>query len=272
MLNADSWQQHIRAMAYRWLLGSRPPGCLPPAMLMLLGNPDRYRRAEVEAVLGEPRREGVFRVGSFEGTPLAFTTPRFGGPATAMYLEVAAVAGVRRVVALGYTGGLHPKTVVGTAFVAREALGLDGTTLAYQRGSALALLNVGSAVTSVQPAPDAEGAIAPRVWPADPDLSTALEDALDAADLSWTAGRMATIDAILLEDDALVTALAARGCAALDMETACLYAVCQRLGIAVSSVHLVSDSPYLRDVNPAGLHLAAYPQGLAVAARALLAR
>lgn len=253
------WREHIRELGYRWLLGGRPPGCLPPALLMLLGNPDRYRQAEVEALLGTPRREGVFLVGSVGGEPVAFTTPRFGGPATAMYLEIAAMAGVRRVVALGLTGGLRPETVVGTAFVAREALGLDGTSLAYQHGTAI----------PIQLADEGASPI-PRVWPADDALSAALERALDAEGISWTAGRMATIDAIMLEDDAMVETLGAAGCAALDMETACLYAVCQRLGLAASSVHLVSDSPFLGDVNPAGLHLAAYPQGLAVAARALL--
>lgn len=106
--------------------------------------------------------------------------------------------------------------------------------------------------------------------PLAPGEPAGLSRALDAEGIAWTAGRMATIDAIVLEDDTMVAALADAGCAALGMETACRYAVSVRLGLAASSVHLVSDSPFLGDTNPTGLHLGAYPRGLAVAARPLL--
>jgi len=245
-------------MVYRWLLGERPAGCLGEALLVLLGNPDHFRRRlpDVMALLGELRPEGVFLVGKLEGRPLALTSPRLGGPAAATTVEVAAMAGVRRIVALGYTGGLRLETRVGSVFVARDALGLDGTSLAYQRGAAIPTAN-GTPPT-------------PAVWAADGPLTTALEASLERSGFAWTAGRMATTDAIMLEDDAMVAALAEQGCGALDMETACLYAVARKLGLAATSLHLVSDNPFLGDTNPAAVHLASFPEALALAAHLAL--
>ena len=289
------WRTHVRDLVYNWLLGDRPPGSLGDALLVPLGNADRVGAAAL-SILGTPRQEGVFYVGEVDGRQLAMCSPRLGGPAAAMYLEAAALAGVRRVVAFGYTGGLRPEAAVGTAFVAREALGLDGTTLAYGRGTAVApgllagLPDASRTGPAGAPAPadtDARG-VRPiatntwetqpggttgdvaRVWPADDALSDRLAALLTADELPWTAGRMATLDAIMLEDDETIETLAASGCAALDMETATLYAVARRHGVRVSSVHLVSDNPFLRETNPAEVHRLSYGRVLALAARAVL--
>lgn len=247
----DSWGPHMRRMAYDWLLEGRPVGCLGEALVMLLGNPDHYRPAMVAEALGEVRQKGTFLVGSLNGRPLALTRPRFGGPIVAMYLEVAAMAGVRRVVALGYTGALRAGVAVGSVFLAQEALGLDGTTAAYQRNTAL---------------PGAE-ALPPRVWPADAALTERVAQALTAAGLPWSAGRMASFDAIMLEESATVAALVAQGCDAVDLETAALYAVATRSRLAATSLHVVTDNPFQERVGQEHEIRPSRPRALAVAAR-----
>ncbi len=74
----------------------------------------------------------------------------------------------------------------------------------------------------------------------------------------------------MLEGDRMVRAVAASDRAALDMETATVYAVAQRLGLRATSVHLVSDNPFLGETKPAEVHRLSYGHVLGLAARVTL--
>jgi uridine phosphorylase len=247
---AANWREHIRAMVRGWLVGETPDGGLGCSLLMLLGNPDLFRQTAVEQVLGPLEPIGAFVRGRISGRPVTLTRPKFGAPICAMYLEAAAMLGVQRVVAMGFTGGLVADVAIGSYFVAREALGFDGITASYARESAI----------------DALPTMPPRLCPADAHLTDLLESAIAATGARWSAGRIATIDAIVLEDDAMVAKLGALGCHALEMETAAIYTVARRVGIAATSFHIVSDNPFLRETLPSGSHIANYAEGVEIAA------
>lgn len=237
------WQQHMRRNACNWLLGDRPQGCLGESLLLLFGNPDLFDRDTLCSLLGHLETVGTFLKGSYDGTEVALTTPKFGAPIVAMYLEVAAMAGVRRVLAAGYVGALCEEARVGDLFIPTAAVGLDGTTRAY-------------ALTEEQAA--------------SPALHAALLRATGERDLAHNEGVIVSIDALMLESTALITEWREAGYSAVDLETACLLAVGGALGLECAAVHIVSDSPFEGDTDPGAAHMASRAEQLTIALDALV--
>ena len=225
---ADGWRDLMRRNARNWLLQDCVEEGLPERLLMLLGNSDLFDEQSMESALGPVQRRGVFRAGSADGTPVAYTTPLFGSPKTAMYLEVAASAGVRSVIGLGYCGGITAEAAVGALFVPASALALDGTTRAYGLG----------------------GEAGP-----DPGLTDSLLNACRERGVPASSGRIASIDAIMLESDEMLADLRGRGAAAVDLETGCLFALAGRLGVSVAAMHIVSDNAAAGDIDERGRHM-----------------
>jgi uridine phosphorylase len=239
------WQEKVRENASNWLLQEHKDKGLPPRLLMLFGNSDLFDEDPVRQQLTDVQRRGVFRVGrGRDGQPVAYTTPLFGAPKVAMYLEVAATAGVRVVVAAGYVGGLVRDASVGSLFVPTAALAEDGTSRAYHQ-------------------PDGPS-------PADPRLTQSILDLAQQRSAPCESGTIASIDAILLEDDALIARCARRGISALDLETGCLFAVASKLGLAAAAVHLVSDNAAQQDIDLEGSHMLGFRTQLNIAIEALL--
>jgi len=239
------WQEHIRQAAYAWLLGERPPDCLPGNLLLLLGNPDLFQAPAVHAHFDTVEQVGVFRVGRCGQMDVAFTTPKFGAPVVAMYLEVAAMAKVRRVIAVGYAGGLAADVRVGDLFVPRRAVGEDGTTGAYFGAQYEVAGTAG--------------------------LCATLESAAGEAGMGWSSGTIVSIDALMLESSAQIDEWHLRGYGAVDLETACVYALGAELGIECAALHIISDSPFRHDTDREARHMASLDDQLQLALRALAA-
>ncbi len=237
------WQHHMRQNAYNWLLGDHPTGCLPEALLLLLGNPDLFDRDTVFPLFDDIQSVGAFLTGRYESVEVALTRPRFGAPIVAMYLEVAAMAGVRRVVAAGYVGGLRQEVHVGDLFLPSAAIALDGTTHAYSLGD--------------------------TQLPGSARLHAALLELATQRDLAYTEGIVVSIDALMLETTALVGEWHEAGYSAVDLETACLFGVGGKVGLDCAAAHIVSDSPFEADVDPGAGHMASRSEQLTVALGAL---
>jgi len=237
------WKDLMRENAANWLLQDAVSSGLPERMLVLLGNADLFDEGCIESALGPVERRGVFRVGRAHGHDVAYTTPLFGSPKVAMYLEVAAAAGVRAVVGTGYCGGIAPGAAVGTLFLPTDALALDGTTRSY---------GLEGEVVSPQQR-----------------LGEALTSACSAVGARSSSGRIASIDAIMLESDAMFADLRAQGVDAVDLETGCLYTLAERLGMAAAAVHIVSDNAAAGDIDEGTTHMLSQRDQIEVALRAL---
>jgi purine-nucleoside phosphorylase len=160
-----------------------------------------------------------------------------------MYLEVARAAGVQAVIAAGYVGSFVKDVPIGSLFVPTAAIADDGTTRAYGLGSG--------------------------PFAADPALTHAVLDSAKANDVASSTGTIASIDAIMLEDDAMLDHYRQRGASAIDMETGCLFALAQRLGLRAAAVHIVSDNAANRDIDPEGKHVLSIRTQLQAATAAL---
>jgi uridine phosphorylase len=224
------WQTPIHATAYHWLLGERPGGCLGESLLMLFGNPDLFDARTVKGQFEDVQPVGVFLKGRHRGTDVAFTTPKFGAPAVAMYLEVAAMAGLRRVIGIGYVGGLQEEVLVGDLFLPTRAVGLDGTSRSYFGER--------------------------RAFEATPRLGAELEQGARAAGIGLHRGTIVSIDALMLETREQIEEWHAAGYSAVDLETACLFGLGVKLGLDCAALHIVSDNPFRGDADRERRHRA----------------
>ena len=238
------WQDHMKQVAVNWLTKGDVGISLEPEMLMLFGNPDLLQEDQLLSHFERVTPEGVFYRGIVKGRALTFCRPLFGAPVVAMYLEVAALLGVKRVVACGYVGGVLRDIDVGSYVIPSSAYGLDGCTRNYS--------------------------------PKDPScfssesLTSRLCQFSDFRGARYAVGPIVSIDTPMLEDDAMIGDFQYEGYLAVDLETACLYTVGTRLGLQVASIHIVSDSPGQKETDQELLHEASFAEQVEIAINALL--
>ena len=86
----------------------------------------------------------------------------------------------------------------------------------------------------------------------------------------YAAGPIVSIDTPMLESDAMIIDFDKRGYCAIDLETACLYAVGTRLGLEVAAIHIVSDSPGQKEADEELHHEASFAEQVEIAINGLL--
>jgi len=187
---------------------------------LLPGDPGRAL-ALAQQLLTEPRMSNHARglwgyTGETpEGRPLSIQATGMGGPSAAIVLKELAELGVRRAVRVGTCGALDPELEHGRLVVVSEALAEDGASSALGAGESVA---------------------------ADRELTGRLAAGLPAG---AAPSRIVTTD--LFYDDGpapgkRADAWRGRGAVAVEMEAATLFALGNRLGVAMGCVLAVSDT------------------------------
>ena len=85
-------------------------------------------------------------------------------------------------------------------------------------------------------------------------------------------GPIASIDTPMIENDAMIRDFERKGYLAVDLETACLYAVGTQLGLEVACIHIVSDSPGQKDVDKDLRHEASFVEQVEIAIHGLMSQ
>ena len=233
------WDEHIKQVAVNWLSKGDDNISLEPDLLMLFGNPDLFQEDQLTSLFDHVSPVGVFFKATYSGGSLSYCRPLFGAPIVAMYLEVAARLGVKNVVACGYVGGILADIEIGSYVVPSVAHGLDGCTRNYSP----ACLR----------------------FPSYEVLTSRLCTLLDRQEAKYTVGSIVSIDALMLENDAMIEDFVRKRYCAVDLETACLYALGAKLGLNVASIHIVSDSPGQKLIDRHLHHEASFPEQIKVA-------
>jgi uridine phosphorylase len=189
----------------------RPTAAYAPDVL-LPGDPGRAL-ALAQHLLVEPKMSNHHRglwgyTGETEaGRALSIQSTGMGGPSAAIVLQELAEQGVRRAVRVGTCGALDETLSLGELLCAAEALCRDGASAALR------------ASRSARP---------------DPDLLEALSAAAEPATVVST-------DLFYEVDPSERAGWIEAGARAVEMETATLFVLGARLGVAVASVLAVSD-------------------------------
>lgn len=194
-------------------------------LVLLTGAPERVQR--IAAQLDSPQtiaqnREFVTVTGQYQGQRVSALSSGIGAPSAAIAVEELAQLGVRAVVRVGTTMGITAP--MGSYVLSTGAVRREGTSPAYL----------------------------PLEYPAVPDWTLAqhLAQSAQKQGLPLHTGITATYDGFythmapsLVGRGALpVEELKAAGVLALDMETALLYILATRLGIAAASFCIVTNS------------------------------
>ena len=233
------WQDHMKQVAVNWLSKGDVSISLEPGMLMLFGNPDLLQEDQLTSLFEYVTPLGVFYRGIYKGRALTYCRPLFGAPIVAMYLEVAALLGVKKIVACGYVGGVPKDIDIGSYVIPSGAYGLDGCTRDYSP----------------------EGPF----FSSSESLTSRLCRFSDRRGAKYAVGPIVSIDTPMLENDAMIRDFDNKGYCAIDLETACLYAVGTRLGLQVASIHIVSDSPGQKEVDKELHHEASFVEQVEIA-------
>jgi uridine phosphorylase len=206
------------ALAHPHALHLRPTAELAERVL-LPGDPGRAL-ALAQTLMSKPRMFNHHRglwgytgLALADGEPLTIQSTGMGGPSAAIVLTELIALGARRAIRVGTCGALRADIALGELVIARESICADGTSRALGAGERIA---------------------------GDPLLTRALIHAEPAAH----AGPVVSVD--LFYDDARERHHAADALA-IEMESATLFAVGTRAGIAVACVLAVSDT-----FSPAG--------------------
>ena len=233
------WQDHMKQVAVNWLSKGDVSISLEPEMLMLFGNPDLLQEDQLISLFECVTPLGVFYRGIYKGRALTYCRPLFGAPIVAMYLEVAALLGVKKIVACGYVGGVRKDIDVGSYVIPSDAYGLDGCTRNYSPERPFS--------------------------PSSESLTSRLCRFSDRRGARYAVGPIVSIDTPMLENDAMIRDFESNGYFAVDLETACLYVVGTRLGLQVASIHIVSDNPGQKEVDKELHHEASFVEQVEVA-------
>jgi uridine phosphorylase len=146
---------------------------------------------------------------------VTIVAPGIGGPATALVVEKLAACGARGFIGVGFAGSVHPLLRSGVIVVAERAESDEGVSRHY-----------------VAPGEPLE---------AHPGAKEALEAGLGSDFGKYQCGAVWTTDAVYRETVGKAREFRKRGCAGVDMETAALYAVAKKRGLAAAAALLLAD-------------------------------
>ncbi|MBA4392789.1 MAG: hypothetical protein C0407_04460 [Desulfobacca sp.] len=140
--------------------------------------------------------------------------PAVGAPQAILILEKLIVLGARRVILLGWTGGLDPDLSPGDLILPDEAVSEEGTSRHYS--------------DELHPRPSS-------------GLLRELQEALKEEGLSYKQGPVWTTDAPYRESINKIRTFQSQGVLGVDMETSALFTVGAFRGIETASLLIVSD-------------------------------
>lgn len=223
----DAWVESFRETACGWLLGAFPPAVsLPNAVVLPMENPDVYDPGWIGEHADDLATCGTVTLGTVAGARVAFSSPKFGGPAVAMAVDVFAKAGLKSIVGIGFCGGLQPDVKCGELVLPCSAVRDEGVSQNY----------------------------APPDQPATCSARAAEVVKACAAELGTDLrlGPVWTTDGILRETRDKVEQYHSLGCLGVDMETAALYTVASVMGIDAAAILVASDNVYERSQTDLG--------------------
>ena len=179
--------------------------------VLLPGDPGRALRlaqqlTEAPRMLNHNRGLWGYTGVAADGEPLTIQSTGMGGPSAAIVIEELIMLGARRLIRVGTCGALQPELRLGQLIAATTVLGADGASRVLGAGDAL---------------------------PGDPELLAGLT--------TDHAGEVVSSDLFYDPDPTRAESWTRRGCLAVEMEAATLYALARLRGVQAACVLAVSD-------------------------------
>ncbi len=185
----------------------KPPFSLPERVLLVYTRPDVLLLKRAFKL----KKKGSFLLTEvFQREEAVLCGPVLGAPQVAIVLEYLKACGVKEILALGWAGAFGPELPLGSLFLPERALSAEGTSAHY----------------GLFPEPA-------------PSLFWWLYHQLIFLGLDFEVGTIVSTDALFRENEEFRKRFFAAS--AVDMETSALFSVGRALGLAVASLHIISD-------------------------------
>ena len=168
--------------------------------------------ADVDAELRPSNKP--YRI-KYDGVELGLIYPFYGAPATIFALELAIASGLRRFIAVGEAGSIHPEVGIGDYVLPDWGVREEGTSYHYMP-------------------PD----YVPRV---DNKVFRGLRERLDGRGLKYHVGGVWSTDAVFRETVDKVRRYSSQGVLCVDMESTALMAVSEYHGVEMAILLVISD-------------------------------
>lgn len=213
------WRHQIAEIADGWIF-SDIPDAFPEMVLIPFENPDYFNWREYHEQLDNVRLYKGIAIGNYRGKRIGIMKSKFGSAAVCFATHLLANRGVKRIIGVGYCGGIHS---------------------AYRTGQIIASASVSRIACTSR-----------RYLPIQADIRASpvlLKIAVDfaaAESLSLVCTRTVSTDDILLETSTQMQTLFDSGINAIDMECGSLYALGSLFQLEVLVLMVVSDTPLLQ--------------------------
>lgn len=216
MPGSPDWRDRIADIADGWMFAD-VAGVFPSRVIIPFENPDYFDWDAYCARLDDIRLHRAIAIGEYCGESIGILKSKFGSAAACFATHLLANRGVKRIVGIGYCGGLHPEACSGRIVASSSVSRIACTSRRY--------LPVQSDIEASPTMLEAANAWATRV----------------GVDLACM--RTASTDDILLESSVQMQTLHDAGIHAIDMECGGLYALARYFGIDALALMVVSDNP-----------------------------
>ncbi len=217
--NESDWRTQIAEIADGWLF-SDVVGLFPERVLIPFENPDYFNWEQYHGRIGNVLLHKGIAIGDYQGRRIGILKSKFGSAAACFATHLLANRGVKKIVAIGYCGGIHPQYRSGQIVVSTSASRISCTSRRYipVQSDIEASAGLLAAATSIA--------------------------AVESLPLVYA--RTVSTDDILLESSVQMQTLFDAGIHAIDMECGGLYALGSFFQIETVALMVVSDNPLSR--------------------------
>lgn len=214
----QEWGDEILRIAYGWVFDDVEES-IPSSILIPFENPDYFNWETYYGKLDSPKIYKSIAIGFYKGKRIGILKSKFGSSSVCFSVHLLANQDVKRIIGIGYCGGIHPDFRSGTIVMSESVSRVSCTSRRY--------LPIQADIPGAQ------------------NLLHLLTAAAIKSGVTVLPTRVYSSDDILLQSSRLIQTLYNTGIHAIDMECGALYAMGQFFSIDVAGLMVVSDNPYI---------------------------
>jgi len=201
-----------------WIIGTENISKIRAEFAVIsLGIGERFRKN-----LSFARKYGLLHIGKFKGEKIICANVPAGTLMLESVLKVLSLAGIKRVIGIGATGGLQDNVNIGDIILPTSAFSGEGLSRYYQKDN--------------------------RLIKCDESIMERLTELSSTGNLPYHNGKIYTTASILSETDDFVEKLKEEGFLGIECEIAAMYLLSQEFNMKAAGLLVITDHPSKKEL------------------------